>query len=70
MLREDLIKLSDEELDILDKMLEKLEKEIENDKERGLLYFNKIYQVYTEDCQKKNVMDFEDLLLNNIKLDA
>ena len=46
----------------------KLEKEIENDKERGLLYFNKIYQVYTEDCQKKNVMDFEDLLLNTFLL--
>ena len=46
----------------------KLEKEIEKDKERGLLYFNNIYQTYEELCQKKNVMDFEDLLLNTLLL--
>jgi len=42
--------------------------EIENDKEKGLQYFNNIYEVYSEECQKKNVMDFEDLLLNTFLL--
>jgi len=46
----------------------KLTKEIENDKEKGLEYFNNIYEVYTKDCQKKNIMDFEDLLLNTFLL--
>jgi len=46
----------------------KLTKEIENDKEKGLEYFNNIYEVYTKDCQKKNIMDFEDLLLNSFLL--
>ena len=46
----------------------KLAKEIESDKEKGLEYFNNIYEVYVKDCQKKNIMDFEDLLLNTFLL--
>ena len=46
----------------------KLANEIEKDKERGLEYFNNIYELYVKECQKKNIMDFEDLLLNTFLL--
>ena len=46
----------------------KLAKEIENDKERGLENFNKIYELYEKECQEKNIMDFEDILLNTLSL--
>ena len=46
----------------------KLAIEIENDKNRGLEYFNNIYELYVEECQKGNIMDFEDLLLNTLLL--
>ena len=46
----------------------KLAIEIENDKNRGLEYFNNIYELYAEECQKGNIMDFEDLLLYTLLL--
>ena len=46
----------------------KLANEIENDKKRGLEYFNNIYELYAEECQRMNIMDFEDLLMNTLLL--
>ena len=45
-----------------------LSNEIENDKRNGIEFFKNIYEVYVKECQKKNVMDFEDLLLNTFIL--
>ena len=40
-----------------------LSNEIEEDKKNNLEFFKNIYEVYVRECQKKNLMDFEDLLL-------
>ena len=45
-----------------------LSNEIEKDKLNGLEFFKNIYEVYVNECKKKNVMDFEDLLLNTFLL--
>ena len=45
-----------------------LSDEIEKDKKMHLEYFKNIYEAYVKDCRNKNVMDFEDLLLNTFLL--
>ena len=45
-----------------------MENEIEKDKKRDLEYFKNIYEIYVKECKKKNVMDFEDLILNTLLL--
>jgi len=45
-----------------------LSNEIEEDKKNNLEFFKNIYEVYVKECQKKNLMDFEDLLLNTFLL--
>ena len=45
-----------------------LSNEIEEDKKNNLEFFKNIYEVYVKECQKKNQMDFEDLLLNTFLL--
>ena len=45
-----------------------LSNEIEKDKLNGLEFFKNVYEVYVNECKKKNVMDFEDLLLNTYLL--
>ena len=42
--------------------------EIEIDKKSGLDFFKNVYEVYSKECLEKNVMDFEDLLLNTFLL--
>ena len=46
----------------------RLSNEIEKDRQNGMEFFKNIYEVYVKECQKKNVMDFEDLLLNTFLL--
>ena len=45
-----------------------MENEIEKDKKRDLEYFKNIYEIYVKECKKKNVLDFEDLILNTLLL--
>ena len=45
-----------------------LSDEIEKDKKMKIKYFKNIYEAYVKDCRNKNVMDFEDLLLNTFLL--
>jgi len=45
-----------------------LSNEIEEDKKNNFEFFKNIYEVYVKECQKKNQMDFEDLLLNTFLL--
>ena len=45
-----------------------LSNEIEEDKKNNLEFFKNIYEVYVRECQKRNLMDFEDLLLNTFLL--
>jgi DNA helicase-2/ATP-dependent DNA helicase PcrA len=46
----------------------KLNDEIKKDEVNGFVYLKNVYQIYVEECKKKNVMDFEDLLLNTFLL--
>ena len=45
-----------------------LSNEIEKDKKNGIEFLKNIYEVYVKTCQRKNVMDFDDLLLNTFIL--
>ena len=45
-----------------------LSKEIEEDKKGVFPYFADVYKTYVKKCEKKNVMDYEDLLLNTFLL--
>ena len=45
-----------------------LQEEIDKDKLHNIYFFKNVYQKYVEFCQEKNVMDFEDLLLNTFIL--
>ena len=45
-----------------------LQDEIDKDKLHNINFFKNVYQKYVEFCQDKNVMDFEDLLLNTFIL--
>ena len=47
---------------------QKLSKEIEQDKRNGLPFLKNFYEVYVKECQKRNIMDFDDLLLNTFIL--
>ena len=47
---------------------QKMEKEIENDEKRGMAFFKSIYRAYVKECIRKNVMDFEDLIINTLYL--
>ena len=46
----------------------KLNEEIKEDEVNGFVYLKNVYQIYVEECKKRNVMDFEDLLLNTFLL--
>ena len=45
-----------------------LQDELNKDKFARMPFFKNVYQTYVETCRKKNVMDFEDLLLNTFLL--
>ena len=45
-----------------------LQVEIDKDKFDNVPFFKSVYKKYVETCQEKNVMDFEDLLLNTFLL--
>ena len=45
-----------------------LQDEIDKDKLHNIYFFKNVYQKYVEICQIKNIMDFEDLLLNTFIL--
>ena len=45
-----------------------LQDEIDKDELHKISFFKNVYQKYVETCQNKNVMDFDDLLLNTFIL--
>ena len=45
-----------------------LQDEIDKDKSHNISFFKNVYQNYVKICQNKNIMDFEDLLLNTFIL--
>ena len=45
-----------------------LQDEIDKDNSNNYSFFKAVYKKYVETCQEKNVMDFEDLLLNTFLL--
>ena len=45
-----------------------LQDEIDKDELYNISFFKNVYQKYIETCQNKNVMDFDDLLLNTFIL--
>ena len=46
----------------------KLSNEIEKDKLNGFEYLNYVYELYVKECKNKNLMDFDDLILNTFIL--
>ena len=45
-----------------------MQKELDKDASENIPFFKNVYKIYVETCQNKNVMDFEDLLLNTFLL--
>ena len=45
-----------------------MQKDLDEDASKNMAFFKNVYKVYVETCQTKNVMDFEDLLLNTFLL--
>ena len=45
-----------------------LQKDLDKDMMENIPFFKAVYKKYVETCQEKNVMDFEDLLLNTFLL--
>ena len=45
-----------------------LQDEIDKDKYNNMPYLKNVYRTYVRTCEDKNLMDFDDLLLNTMKL--